>query len=397
VNLLTRASALLPEEHPTRLAALPELGSALMRTGDFARSESTWDDALRGAIATGDKRLELRILIEREFFRTFAQENASPDQLVAVAETAIPLLEELGDELGLSKAWWLLAEADVFAARWRARAAALERALEHARRAGDTRDEATLVSQLAQALAFGPTPVDEAISRCEELRRSTPDDSAVDAGVASTIATLLAMRGDFEEARALCARARDVLDELGLRPASAGRSLPAGWIELLAGDPEAAARELRAGYDELERMGERSIRPTVAAYLAFALTEAGRFDEAAEVACIAEELSVPADVVTQVVWRAARSRSFAYRGELEAAEQLGREAVDLAASTDFLELQGQTLMSLAEVLRRAGRPQAAALLLETAQETFERKGNVVSARRAGQQLAAPADEEARTR
>jgi tetratricopeptide (TPR) repeat protein len=297
-------------------------------------------------------------------------------------------LEELGDDLGLSKAWWLLAEADVFAARWSARATALERALEHARRAGDRRDEATLISLLAQALAYGPTPVDEAIGRCEDLCASAPDNPAVEAGVSTTIATLQAMRGRFEEARTLCLRARKVFEELGLRLSRAGRSLPAGWIELLAGDPEAAVRELRAGFDELEKMGERSLRPTVAAYLAYALAEAERFDEAEELAALSEELAVPADIVTQVVWRNARSRALAHRGEPEEAECVARDAVELAASTDFLDLQGQTLMSLAEVLRIAGRARAAGLLIETAQKTYERKGNLVAARKARDALSA---------
>jgi class 3 adenylate cyclase/tetratricopeptide (TPR) repeat protein len=388
VTLLTRASALLPAEHATRLAALPELGSALMRTGDFGRADSVWTEALAGAVATGDKQLELRTLIEREFFRTFTEPETTPDQIVAVAEAAIPLLEEIGDELGLSKAWWLLAEADVFAARWGARAAALERALEHARRAGDQRDEATLVSLLAQALAFGPTPVDEAISRCEALRRSDSGDSAVDAGVATTIAVLMAMRGEIDEARTMCREARAALEDLGLRLSGAGRSLAAGWIELLAGDADAAARELRAGHDELAAMGERSLRPTVAAYLAYALAEAGRLDEAEEFAAASKELAVPADIVTQVVWRAALARALAHRGEMGEAERLGRKAVDLAASTDFLELQGEALVSLGEVLHAAGRSQAADLLVESARKTFKRKGNVVSERRTRELLAA---------
>jgi tetratricopeptide (TPR) repeat protein len=276
----------------------------------------------------------------------------------------------------------VLSEADVFAARWSARAAALERALDYARRAGDKRDEATLISMLSQALAFGPTPVQEAIRRCTELRESAPDDPAVEAAIASTVAGLRAMEGEFDEARELCRRSDELYDELGLRLMRAARSLPAAWVELLAGDPEAAVRELRWAYDEVVQMGERSLRPTLAAYLAYALAEAGRFDEAEELSIVSDELGLPADVVTQAVWRCARARALAHRGESDEADRLARRAVELAGSTDFLELQGQTLMTLGEVLRLGGRAQAAALLIDSARETYERKGNIVAARRA---------------
>src|SRR5919206_2610380 len=111
-----------------------------MRTGDFTRADEVLGEALARAAAAGDKRLELRTLIEREFFRTFTDPETPVQDLVGVADHAIPLLEELGDELGLAKAWWLRSEADVIAGRWGARAEALERALVHAERVPDSRD-----------------------------------------------------------------------------------------------------------------------------------------------------------------------------------------------------------------------------------------------------------------
>jgi class 3 adenylate cyclase/tetratricopeptide (TPR) repeat protein len=77
VSLLTRASALLPDSHADRREVLPILGSALMRTGDFDRSEQVLDEALESARTVGDQRLELRTLIEREFFRAFTSPEES--------------------------------------------------------------------------------------------------------------------------------------------------------------------------------------------------------------------------------------------------------------------------------------------------------------------------------
>src|SRR6266540_2140769 len=320
VNLLARATSLLPDEHPTRLETLPELGSALMKTGDFGRVDE------------------------------------------------------------------VLSEALVIAGRWGARAEALERALEHARRVPDAREESTVVALLAQALEYGPTPVPEAIRRCEEIRDAAPDDASV-AAIASTLGALHAMEGDFDEARELCEQARALWEQVGRRYLRMGGSLAAASVELLAGDPEAAVRELRWAYDELERMGERGMRSTVAAFLAQALVAQGRYQEAEEFTQISEETGAEADVVTQAIWRSTRAHALAHRGNVDLAEQLAREAIELAAGTDFLDLQAEALLGLAEVLRAAGRAESARPLVELAKSTYERKGNVVGALRAGASLA----------
>jgi len=381
VTLLARATTLLDEDHSLRLQSLPELGSALMATGDFTRADDVLTQALELAATAGDKRLELRTLIEREFFRTFTHPESSTEELVSVAESAIPLLEELGDDFGLAKAWWLRSEADVNAGRWGARAESLERALTHARRAHVKRDEATIIAQLAQALAYGPTPVAEAIRRCRELRASAPDSPAVEAAIDSTLAGLHAMEGRFDEARACDMHARALYDDLGLRYLRAGgHSLVSASIEMLAGDVDAAVRELRSGYDVLERMGERGVRSTIAAFLAQALVAQRHYADAAEFTRISEDMGAVADVVTQAVWRSARAGAFAHAGDISGAELLAREAV---------ELQASAMLGLAQVLRLAGRSDEAGDLADEARERHERKGNVVAARRALAFLAEP--------
>jgi tetratricopeptide (TPR) repeat protein len=388
VNLLARSIALLPDDHPARGEALSELGSTLMRTGDFTRADEVLTQALELAAAAGDKKLELRTLIEREFFRTFTNPTSSTEELVRIAEGAIPLLDELGDDFGLAKAWWLRSEADVNAGRWGARASSLERALEHAQRAGDARDQATIIGHLAQALAWGPTPVPEAIRRCEELRALAPDQRAVGAAVDFTLAPLHAMEGRFDEARELCVRAQARCDELGLRYMRAVRSFDPAYVELLADNVPAAVDELHAAYDALERMGERGVRSTIAAFLARALVADRRYAEAEMFTEISEEAGAVIDVVTQAVWRCGRARCRAHAGDTAQGEVFAREAVDLAAGTDFLDLQATTLLDLAEVLRLAGRGGDVPPLVEAARERYERKGNVVLTERAAAILAA---------
>jgi ATP/maltotriose-dependent transcriptional regulator MalT len=159
----------------------------------------------------------------------------------------------------------------------------------------------------------------------------------------------------------------------------AGFSLAAGDIEMLAGEPTAAERELRRGCQALEAMGERGLLATVTAELARAVCLQGRYAEAEELTRVSEGLARPADVSAQIAWRAVRARSVAGRGDLPAAEALAREALAMTERTDDLNRQARVLVDLAGIVRRSGREDEAIPLLEGALELLERKGNIVAA------------------
>jgi class 3 adenylate cyclase/tetratricopeptide (TPR) repeat protein len=359
VTLLTRATALLPDSHAERREILPLLGSALMRTGDFARAERVLDEALEATRSAGDRKLELRTLIEREFFRAFTSPEGSVDEIIAVADNAIPLLEEIGDDLGLAKAWWLKSEVHVNACRWGARAENLERALEYAQRAGDSGEAATISALLAQALHYGPEPVPQAIARCEQLLAGS-QDSALTAAISSTLAALRAMQGEFDEARRLWSEARTNYDELGLRLRRAARSLIPAEIEFLAGNPDETVAILRWAYEALREMGATPLMSTVAAFLADACAASDQRDEAIRYAEISAEHASPRDIVTQVIWRVSVARA-------RNAPELAAEAARLAAPTDYPDLKARALVALGE--------------LAEARRIYEAKGNVAAAER----------------
>jgi len=360
VTLLTRAAALLPDSHAERREILPVLGSALMRTGDFGRAERVLDEALESAQAAGDQRLELRTLIEREFFRAFTSPEGSIEEIVAVADNAIPLLEELGDDLGLAKAWWLKSEVHVNACRWAARAESLERALKHARRAGDANEQATLASLLVQALYYGPTPVEEAIRQCESFLTEKGGNQLLEASIKGSLAGLRAMQGRFADARRLQDEARRIYEELGHRLRIAARALVGAEIELLDGDPAEAVTILRWAHDSLQEMGATSVMSTVAAFLADACCTAGQVDDAIHYSETSAEHAAAEDVVTQVMWRVSRSRA---TGGTELAE----EAARLAGPTDYPDLKARTLVALGEVAE--------------ARRVYEAKGNLAAVER----------------
>jgi class 3 adenylate cyclase/tetratricopeptide (TPR) repeat protein len=378
VNLLERGVALLPRTRASRANALLELAIAQMRSGAFSEAEGALEEALALARAAGDRQLELRTLVEREFFRLFTDAGTSAEEMTRLAKATIPELESLGDDTGLARAWHLLSEPPVLACRWGDRAAMLEHALEHAQRAGDAREAAFVTASLMQAIQLGPTPVDTAIDRAHLLLQGVQGDRLLTASIRSSLAVLFAMRGEFPQARAEWGRARTLLDELGMTLRRAVRAIDASTIELLAGDAGAAERELRTGYRMLEEIGDMHLRPMIAAYLAATLAQDGRPAEAEEFARFAEAHAERDDIVAQAMVRVALAQILASAGEATEADRLAREAVELAAPTDFLDLQATALLARARVLGEAGSPEASSVAAK-ARSVYERKGNIVGA------------------
>ena len=389
VNLLRRALDLLPADSSAKTGLLPDYGSALIKSGQFEAADAVLAEAI--ARPNGNDRVpQLRATIERQFLRLFTDPEGSTSEILEIASSVVPELEALGDDVGLSKAWRLLGEIHMIACRWGARADALAQAIDYARRAGDKHQEASLVGPLGHALLYGPTPVNEAISRCEEFLADSRGDRPVEAAMLSALGCLRAARGEFDDARHLCARAAGMFDELGLPLRQAVRSLERAEVENLAGNSAAAERHLRAGYDTAASIGARSLQATLAASLANVLCTLGRYEEATELALESVGAGGGDDIATQTLSRSARGKALAASGEFSAAEELVREADELASSTEFPNLQATVLLSLAEVQLAAGRADDAAAAAAEAEAILTAKGNVVGARLAAKFLSATA-------
>jgi predicted ATPase/class 3 adenylate cyclase len=376
INLLDRAVSLVNEEDPARLELVRELSGALWAVGELARAEALLDGLLAAAAAAGDRRLELYALLERA-----ARGSArGPQELLSLADEAIPVFLDLRDDLGLARVFRRVSSANRKQGRLAASAETAERAVEHARRAGSTQEESRSVDALCTALLYGPAPAAEASARCEQLLEEGRGEPLTEAAVLSSLAELQAMQGLFGEARASARRARAIYEDRGLRLALAGVSQVAGATESLAGDFAAAEREFREGYEILEEAGARSFIATQAGLLAGALLDQGRVDEARALAG-ASAGSPGADVASRVLALGIAARLAAAEGRADDAVSLASEAVD-EAGTDAISLRGDALLVLAEALVAASRPDAAAEAGEAARALYERKGNVVGAARA---------------
>ena len=377
--LLDRAVALVTHQDPARLELVRELSMALWWAGEVARSEALLNGLIEAAVATGDRQQEWSGLIERAARKNIVGGEAVAGDLLRISQEAIAVFEELGDDSGLARAWHRVAFAHQKGSQFGPAEEASEKALLHARRAQDRHQEARIIDGLCTSLLYGPAPADEAIRRCEEMLDWARESRVMVANVGISLAGLKAMRGDFEEARALAAQAKTIYEELGLRLAVAGLTQVAGPLESLAGDLEAAELELRRGFEILEPVGSTDYQ---AALLADVLWQRGRLDEADRFAAIAGAEAAEDNIAAQVVWRGVRAR-------LEPSPQLAREAVTLADRTDAPNLRADALVILAEVLRMVDEHDESADAMHRAMELYEQKGNIVASRRAASLLSEP--------
>jgi predicted ATPase len=261
----------------------------------------------------------------------------------------------------------------------------LERALAYAER-GDQRDLSWVLGTMCRVALVGPRPVEAAIARCRTIRERAEGDLPVQAVSDAMLGVLEAMRGRFGDARRLYQRSETTLEDLGLKVQLASFQMYAGAAELIAGDAAAAERVLRAGYQALDRMGERSYLSTMAAFLARAVYAQERFDEAARLTAASDEAASADDLVSQVMWRGTQAKILARGGEGAAALELARQAATLSRETDFINMQADALADLAHVSILLDQAADAADVLEEAATLYEAKGNAVSAARARAQL-----------
>jgi class 3 adenylate cyclase/tetratricopeptide (TPR) repeat protein len=381
VTLLERAAA-LPSDGLDRGRTLLDLGRSLLESGDFARAEEALHGASDAAAAQQDRGLEAHVLLERSQLRFSIEHQASIADFLQDALRAIATLEEVNDDAGLARAWWVVGEMWWVRCEIAASEDAMMRSIRHSGRAGVQRELARARSYLALAAVEGPMPVEAALERCAEIREHASGNQVLEAAAGYTLAHLQAMRGRFAEARELAARSTAVYEELGLRFSLAAWSLRPGSIELLADDPAAAERILRSGFETLSSMGEKVNLSLVAASLAKAIYLQGRYEEAERLTVLSEEATSPEDIWSQVAWRSARATILASRGESAESTRLAREAVELIEGTDALNMRASSLIGLARALGAAGRSDEAAKSAAEAVQLYEAKGNVVSAGKA---------------
>jgi class 3 adenylate cyclase len=369
-SLLGRAAALL--EHPD-IHLLIHLARSQRNPRDAAM---LLDAAAERAEAEGNAAGAALARALAAYDRVHTGECLSDEQ-ERLALVAVPLLEAAGDDDGLCELWFSLANG-VYNVRctYDQMERASEEAIRYAERAGQQRTHLFL---LTVALIYGPRPVRDALARLTEL--------ASDASHPATRfdrATLLALDGRVDEARALAAAGEEHSIELG-EVGSAHASI--GDIEAIAGNYEAAADRLGAYCAYLVGIDATSLLSTYAPMRGRHLFSLGRFDEADALAEQGRAVAHEDDPITQSIWRRVAALVRAQRGDLAEAVRLAREALSIAQTVDSPWYLGDTYCDLAEVLELAGRGDEAASSYRSALDQYERKGIVPLAARVRERLA----------
>lgn len=384
-GLWERAVALLDHDDRDRLKLLPELGFALLGEGDGGRAETIFKEAATAATTPQDVDVVMHARVG------LAEINFAPERGLAEAKEAIELFEASGDHAGLTRAWRLRAFTYGSKCDPRAWLQALEQACHHARLAGWSRAEAGYVATLAQYGIWTSMPITDAIPYAEGLLERVTGYKLEEAKVLAYIATFHAFREEFDEARQLMVESRRRLDELGEESTLTYFSRQPPYIAmtyLLADDPISAERELRHGLELLEPVvrGREPLMARMAAFLAMTLYLRGEYVETARLVQVARQYE-HGDCAPRFLRRAVQAKLLARAGEFQRAERLARSAVAVTDGTDLISQRADLLLDLAEVLDMAGRRNEARDPRREALALYEKKGNLVGAKRARAALA----------
>jgi class 3 adenylate cyclase len=379
-SLLGRATELLLDDDPVRLELRIELARALQEAGELERASVVLAETIDETARRGDVRLEWLARVNGAYVAT----ATGGDMTAALGEgqRAVSALADCGDEAALAQAETLLGILQFWLGDCATAETSLQQALGHARSGGRSRDEADALSWLLVVAHFGPMPVQEGLQRCGTLLEQVRGTrSMLEAQSLLSGGVLYALHGEFDQARAFVNEALSINLELGNRVNWGAQSAEAARVELLAGDPQAAERVARAAYESLAQLGEKGYLSGLAPRLARAIYLQGRYQEAEHFTQASEAAAAPDDVSSQSEWRAVRALICARTEQLDAAEDLAREAVQLIERTDYLDQHADALVGLAEILHLSDQSGPAETSARKALQLYERKGNVVSAGR----------------
>ena len=257
IQLLGRASDPRIVDEGRRARLLPELGAALIGTGSREQeAERILREARRLATAVQDDCADAHAVVQQQILVVLRAEDRAAEEATRAVSSVVPIFERYGDEHGLCRAWRLQGLVQWNAARAAAAIESLEQAATHARLAGDEDERSEILSWVATATVFGPTPVRAAMSRCEEIRVEVAGNPGSEGWALRSLAGLHAMDGDFDRAHQFLTEGNAIFEELGLTRYSAASDID-GIVEMLAGDLAAARSRLRSGYSYSRKWATR--------------------------------------------------------------------------------------------------------------------------------------------
>ena len=378
LNLIERALALVHEGEIDLLLETDRLHTIFF-TGQVQTAYEAAGELGERAAALGDRIVEQVAAIERTRFATFVDPEGSAERLERLASEALPEFERAGNELAVYIALFGLGSVAHMHGRMDAGREDADRAAAVAESLGLPHLRAWVQPYRVATRFHGTTPLAEVLAWWEE-------QEAVGVGTSSlqiNRCLALAMLGRFDEARARSKEMEKELEERGSSVALALLlSMMAPETERLAGDPTAALEISKRGCQMFEEVGERSWLSSALGIQGQVFYDLGDLDAAFDAAARGLELGASDDAYTQILTRGVQAKVLARRGSTEEAEQLAREACELADATDMSCSRGGAYEDLGHVLYVAGKTAEAERAIEHAAEIYDAKGAVAMSERA---------------
>ena len=197
-------------------------------------------------------RLERRVRLDLWWADAIGPHRSPPGDMADQVLGLIPELERSGDDLGLTKAWQLVAEQALErrarSSRCGSRSGVPSSTLE---RAGDRLEENEVRVSMLFVDRHGPATPRDMLARYAEVAAEGVDDRRFEAEVLGCEAVAHAMLGDFELARSLLDRYGEIIRDLGII-----------YVEYLARRHDLVRRDARrrrgrGGGRDPDRRGER--------------------------------------------------------------------------------------------------------------------------------------------
>ncbi len=378
LNLIERALALVPEGEIDLLLETDRLHTIFF-SGQVQTAYEAAAELGERAAALGDRIVEQVAAIERTRFATFVDPEGSAERLERLASEALPEFERAGSELALYIALFGLGSVAHMHGRMDAGREDADRASAVAESLGLPHLRAWVQPYRVATRFHGTTPLAEVLVWWEEQEAAGVGSSSLQ--INRCLA--LAMLGRFDEARARSKEMEKELEERGSSVALALLlSMMAPETERLAGDPAAALEISKRGCQMFEEVGERSWLSSALGIQGQVFYDLGDLDAAFDAAARGLELGASDDAYTQILTRGVQAKVLARRGSTEEAEQLAREACELADATDMSCSRGGAYEDLGHVLCVAGKTAEAERAIEHAAEIYDAKGAVAMSERA---------------
>ena len=383
-KLLGSALALAPPDMADRSRLAAQLGQALVLKGELRTADAMLAEEIERYRAAGDELGQTRLEISRLASQTTLGE-LTIKQVIAECERLLAVAERFDDEWAIERATFELARHQFFAGHAQL---AEDLLAEQAGRYPAGQAPPLVYQMLLAAIYWGPKPIAAAVRQAELIGEQS-ESRINEAGTLRVIGGMRAMVGDYETALEMVRESAEIEEALGrMFLAKSTRGQFEGPI-LRATERYAEAEAIMlTAYEQMTAAGDRAFSATVAGNLADLYVDLNRIDEADRFANAALSGSSEDDVEARAQGLAVIGRVHAARGDFEAAERAGREAVKLAEQTDYLHRRGAVTEHLAAVLSAAGKHDEASQALRRAIDYYDAKGAVAPAIQARRRLEA---------